>query len=79
MFDVEFIFETTIIAFILTFFITYHNFSVRKKMDERLGDECKEKMSFFFKHPFLTIIINFGIFLVITAFVKFLYFIIFKE
>lgn len=79
MFDVEFVFETTIIAFILTFFITYNNFSVRKKMDERLGAECKEKMTFFFKHPILTIIINFGIFVVVTAFVKFLYFIIFKD
>lgn len=79
MFDVEFVFETTIIAFVLTFFITYKNFSVRKKMDERLGEECKEKMSFFFKHPFLTIVINFGIFVVVTALVKFLYFMIFKE
>ncbi len=79
MFDVEFIFETSVIAFVLTFFITYNNFSVRKKMNERLGEECKEKMSFFFKHPFLTIIINFGIFVVVTAFVKFMYFIIFKD
>jgi hypothetical protein len=79
MFDVEFVFETSVIAFVLTFFITYNNFSVRKKMNDRLGDECKEKMSFFFKHPFLTIIINFGIFVVVTAFVKFLYFIIFKD
>jgi hypothetical protein len=63
MFDVEFVFETSVIAFVLTFFITYNNFSVRKKMNDRLGDECKEKMSFFFKHPFLTIIINFGILL----------------
>jgi hypothetical protein len=79
MFGIEFIFETSIIAFILTFFVTYNNFSVRKKMDERLGVECKEKMTFFFKHPFLTILINFGIFVVVTTFVKFLYFVIFKE
>jgi len=79
MFDIEFVFETVIIAVILTAFITSKNMSVRKKMNERLGAECKEKMSFFFKHPFLTVIINFGIFVLVTSFVKFLYFVIFKE
>jgi len=79
MLDIEFIFETIVIAFVLTFFITYKNFSVRKKMDEHLGEECKEKMSFFFQHPFLTIIINFGVFLVATSLVKLLYHVIFKE
>ena len=79
MFDIEFVFETIVIALVLTIFITYKNFSVRKKMDERLGEECKEKMSFFFQHPFLTIGINFGIFIVTTAIVKLLYFVIFIE
>ena len=79
MFDVEFVFETVIIAIVLTVFVTMKNFSVRKKMDERLGEECKEKMSFFFQHPVLTIILNFILFWIIASFVKFLYFIIFKE
>lgn len=79
MLDIEFIFETLVIAFVLTFFITYKNLSMRKKMNENLGEECKEKMSFYFQHPFLTIAINFGVFIVITVLVKLLYFIIFKE
>lgn len=79
MFDIEYVFETVIIAVVLTIFITSKNISVRKKMNERLGEECKEKMNFFFKHPVLTAIINFGIFILVTSLVKFLYYIIFKD
>ena len=79
MLDIAFVFEAIVIAFVLTFFITYKNVSMRKKMDAHLGEKCKEKMSFYFKHPFLTIIINFGVFLVATSLVKLLYHVIFKE
>ena len=78
MIDIEFIFETLVIATILTIFFTAKNFDIRRKMNERLGPECKEKMSFFFKHPLLMIIANFGAFILITALVKTLYYAIFK-
>lgn len=79
MLTIGFIFETVVIATVLTAFVTYNNFSIRKKMNERLGKECKEKMRFFFKHPFLAIVLNLGLFLLVTAIIKLLYKFIFKE
>ena len=73
----EFILESVLIALILTSYTTYTNLRQRKKMMEKLGEDCKESINFYFKHPYLSILTNFGIFLVITTVIKILHDIVF--
>ncbi len=73
----EFIIESVVIALILTSYTTYTNLRQRKKLKEKLGEDCKESVHFYFKHPYLCILTNFGVFLVITALIKLLHDIVF--
>ena len=74
----EFILESVLIALILTSYTTYTNLRRRKKLKEKLGEDCKESVLFYFKHPYLCILTNFSVFLVITALIKLLHDIIFE-
>jgi len=73
----SFILESIVIAIILTLYTTYTNLRQRKRMKEKLGDDCKDSVKFYFKHPFLSILTNFGIFLIITILIKLLHDIVF--
>lgn len=74
----EFILESVLIALILTSYTTYINIRQRKKMKEKMGEDCKESVRFYFKHPYLCILTNFSVFLVITALIKLLHDIVFE-
>ncbi|OQX98108.1 MAG: hypothetical protein B6I20_11490 [Bacteroidetes bacterium 4572_117] len=78
MVTAEFILETIIIAVVLTAYTSSVNLRQRKKLKENLGDDCKESVSFYFKHPYLCILTNFAMFLIITSLVKLLHDIIFS-
>ena len=73
-----FIIESVVIALILTSYTTFTNLRQRKKMKEKLGENCKESVGFYFKHPYLSILTNFSVFLVITALLKLLHDIVFE-
>ncbi len=77
MITLEFILESVVVALVLTAYTSYVNLRQRKKMREQLGDKCKDSVKFYFKHPYLSILTNFGIFLVLTALLKLLHNIIF--
>jgi len=73
----EFILESVVIAIVLTSYTSYVNLRQRKKMKEQLGEKCKDSVKFYFKHPYLSILTNFGIFLIITIIIKLLHDVIF--
>ena len=73
----EFILESIIIALILTIYTSYVNIRQRNKMMEKMGKDCKDSVRFYFKHPYLSILTNFSVFLAITALLKFLHDVIF--
>ena len=77
MLNSEFIIESIVIAIILTSYTSYINIRQRNKLREKLGDDCKESVSFYFKHPYLSILTNFSVFLVITVLLKLLHDIVF--
>ena len=78
MLSVEFIIESIVIALILTIYSSYVNMRERKKMMNNLGKDCKDSVRFYFKHPYLSILANFGAFLGITILLKLLHDIIFE-
>ena len=78
MLTLEFIIESVVIALILTAYTTYTNLRQRKKLKEKLGDDCKESVRFYFKHPYLCILTNFAAFLTITALIKLLHDVVFE-
>jgi hypothetical protein len=77
MFTIDYIFETLIISTVLTIFVAYNNFRMRRKLNNNLAEECKTKMSYFLKHPLQSIMFNFGLFFIVTFLLKWLNHILF--
>jgi len=78
MINFQFILETLIVTAILTSYVSFMYFTQRKKMKQKIADDCKENMGFFYRHPYWTILINFGAFFLLTFFIKLLHDIIFS-
>jgi len=77
MLTFEFIIESIVIAVILTSYTTYMNIRQRNKMIEKMGKDCEDSVRFYFKHPYLSILANFSVFLTITIFLQLLHDIVF--
>jgi len=78
MVNLQFIIETLIVTAILTAYVTSVHLSQRKKLKKKIAPDCKENLGFFYRHPYWTILINFGAFFILTFLIKLLHDIIFS-
>ncbi len=75
--DLRFVLETLVVTIILTSYVTYVNFSQRKKMHDKMDEECKENLAFSYRHPYWNILITFAAFFILTFLMKLLHDVIF--
>lgn len=76
--DLQFIIETIVVSLILTAYATFVNFSQRKKLKDKLNEDCKDNLAFAHRHPYWNILITFSAFFILTFLMKVLHDIIFS-
>ncbi len=75
--DLQFIIETIVVSIILTAYATFVNFSQRKKLHQKLAEECKDNLAFAHRHPYWNILITFSAFFILTFLMKLLHDVVF--
>jgi Trk-type K+ transport system membrane component len=68
----EFVLEVLVTSIILTGFMSYNNYRIRRKMRRSQNAECLQEMSFFLKHPYFAFLFNLVVFILVTILVKWL-------